>query len=41
MIDHDEAERAGLVSLGLNIILCNFHITKAISKKIKKVQVNN
>jgi hypothetical protein len=35
MIDHDEAESAGLVLLDLKFILCNFHVIKAIGKKIQ------
>ncbi len=39
MIDHDEAERAGVELCGLKFILCNFHVIKAISKNLTKMKV--
>jgi hypothetical protein len=41
MIDHDEAERAGLVKLGLSFILCNFHVTKAIGNCLREIEVKS
>ncbi len=41
MIDHDEAERKGIVSLGLQFILCNFHVTKAIGNRLREIEVKS